>query len=268
MEHLVGGTASDQAEVVGFIQPGSAVGGRIKNVEHRSQCKRIIKYVLQKRLDPAIARVAHAEQPDDHLMDKRPRNRNGEQHLIACIPEFIGGGFQRAVLLRMNRRAAAVKISRDRRDGLLATDRLKRHRAFRGSGNTVAGDFLQDHLYSGQVVGTTFFHTPQNPQAATGECSRQMNHPQNWTLLLPYLATGAHLIEPTLLANVVEFFDHSATMGEAEQGFPRIDPVLVRTAVIAGLHGGQIISPDLVTLAFSRHTRVSRYRRGQTHEAQ
>ncbi|WP_133665274.1 hypothetical protein [Paraburkholderia sp. BL10I2N1] len=91
---------------------------------------------------------------------------------------------------------------------------------------------------------------------------------QNWMLLLPYLATGAHLIEPTLLANVVEFFDHSATIDEAEQHFPRIDPVLVRTAVIAGLHSGQLISPGLVTLAFSRHTRVNRYHRGETHEAQ
>jgi len=91
---------------------------------------------------------------------------------------------------------------------------------------------------------------------------------QNWMLLLPYLATGAHLIEPTLLANVVEFFDPSGTIDEAEQHFPHIDPVLVRTAVIAGLHSGQLISPDLVTLAFSRHTRVSRYHRGETHEAQ
>lgn len=91
---------------------------------------------------------------------------------------------------------------------------------------------------------------------------------QNWMSLLPYLATGAHLIEPTLLANVVEFFDHSATMDEAEQQFPRIDPVLVRTAIITGLHGGQLVSPDLITHAFGRHTRVSQYRCGETYETQ
>jgi hypothetical protein len=91
---------------------------------------------------------------------------------------------------------------------------------------------------------------------------------QNWMLLLPYLATGAHLIEPGLLANVVEFFDLPATIDDAEEHFSHVDPVLVRTAVIAGLHGGQLISPDLVTLAFSRQTRVNRYHRRQTHEAQ
>ena len=91
---------------------------------------------------------------------------------------------------------------------------------------------------------------------------------QNWMSMLPYLATGAHLIEPTLLEHVVEFFDHAATMDEAEQHFSRIDPVLVRTAIIAGLHGGQLVSPDLITLALSRHTRVSQFRCGETYEAQ
>jgi hypothetical protein len=91
---------------------------------------------------------------------------------------------------------------------------------------------------------------------------------QNWMSLLPYLATGSHLIDPALLANIIQFFDRPATLDEAEQHFSRIDPVLARTAIIAGLHGGQLISPDLTTLAFSRHIRVSRYRRGETHEAE
>jgi hypothetical protein len=37
--------------------------------------------------------------------------------------------------------------------------------------------------------------------------------------------------------------------------FSRINPVLVRTAIIAGLHGGQLTSPDLTTLALSPHRR-------------
>jgi hypothetical protein len=90
---------------------------------------------------------------------------------------------------------------------------------------------------------------------------------QNWMSLLPYLATGSHLIDPTLLANIIQFFDRPATFDEAEQHFSRIDPVLVRTAVIAGLHDGQLISSDLTTLALSRRIRVSRYRRGEIHEA-
>jgi hypothetical protein len=91
---------------------------------------------------------------------------------------------------------------------------------------------------------------------------------QNWMSLLPYLATGSRLIDPALLANIIQFFDRPATIDEAEQHFSRIDPVLARTAIIAGLHGGQLISPDLTTLAFSRHIRVSRYRRGEPHEAE
>ena len=35
----------------------------------------------------------------------------------------------------MNGRAAAIKIIRYRRDGLLAIDRLESHRAFGGGGN-------------------------------------------------------------------------------------------------------------------------------------
>ena len=91
---------------------------------------------------------------------------------------------------------------------------------------------------------------------------------QNWMSLLPYLATGEHLIDPTLLVNIIHFFDRPATIDEAEQHFSRLDPVLVRTAIISALHGGQLISPDLTTLAFSRHIRVTKYRRGETHEAQ
>ncbi|MCM2496218.1 hypothetical protein ACVCIH_20415 [Burkholderia glumae] len=91
---------------------------------------------------------------------------------------------------------------------------------------------------------------------------------QNWMSLLPYLATGSRLIDQALLANVIQFFDRPTTIDEAEQHFSRIDPVLVRTAIIAGLHGGQLISPDLTTLAFSRYIRVSRYRHGETHEAE
>jgi hypothetical protein len=91
---------------------------------------------------------------------------------------------------------------------------------------------------------------------------------QNWMSLLPYLATGSHLIDPTMLMSMIQFFDRLATIDEAEQHFSRIDPVLVRTSIIAGLHGGQLISPDLTALAFGRHTRVSRYCRGAPHETQ
>ncbi|WP_175972114.1 hypothetical protein [Burkholderia sp. BCC0322] len=119
-----------------------------------------------------------------------------------------------------------------------------------------------------QITKQTARSAPCVETISRKEIERHRIWIQNWMSLLPYLATGAHLVEPTLLANVVEFFEHPATIDEAEQHFSRIDPVLVRTAVIAGLHNGQLISPDLITLALCRHTRVSRYRREQIHEAQ
>src|SRR6202051_980236 len=98
-------------------------------------------------------------------MDKWLGNRNGKQRLITSIFEFVGGGFQCAVLLRVNRRTAAMKISRYFRDGLLATDRLERHRAFPGRRNAVCRDLLESHFYPifivSQVVGMTILSYSQ-----------------------------------------------------------------------------------------------------------
>ena len=126
----------------------------------------------------------------------------------------------------------------------------------------------QADVHDRQTAAQTSWSAPNVETISRQEIERHRVWIQNWMSLLPYLATGAHLIEPTLLANIVEFFDHSATVDEAEQYFSRIDPVLVRTAIIAGLHGGRLVSPDLITLAFSRHTRVSQYRGGEADEAQ
>ncbi|RQR48113.1 hypothetical protein DIE19_33665 [Burkholderia sp. Bp9126] len=127
---------------------------------------------------------------------------------------------------------------------------------------------VQADAYEPQPAAQTSRSAPDAEIISREEIERHRIWIQNWMLLLPYLATGAHLIEPTLLENVVECFDHAETIDEAEQYFPHVDPVLVRTAVIAGLHSGQLISPDLVTLAFSWHTRVNRCHRGEMHEAQ
>lgn len=126
----------------------------------------------------------------------------------------------------------------------------------------------QADVHDLQTTAQTSRSAPDIEIISRNEIERHRVWIQNWMLLLPYLATGAHLVEPTLLANIVEFFDHAATMDEAEQHFSRIDSVLVRTAIIAGLHGGQLVSPDLITLAFSRNTRVSQYRCGDAYEAQ
>jgi hypothetical protein len=88
---------------------------------------------------------------------------------------------------------------------------------------------------------------------------------QNWMSLLPYLTTGSHLIDPTFRDQVIRFFDREATLEEAELHFSRNDPVLVRTAVIAGLHGGQLASTDLIESPVSRNTWIIRHRRGDRH---
>ncbi|KWI26334.1 hypothetical protein [Burkholderia stagnalis] len=126
----------------------------------------------------------------------------------------------------------------------------------------------QADVHDLQTTAQTSRSAPDIEIISRNEIERHRVWIQNWMSLLPYLAMGAHLIEPTLLANVVEFFDHSATVDDAEQHFPRIDSVLVRTAIIAGLHRGQLVSPDLITLAFDRHTRVSQYRCRDAYEAQ
>src|ERR1700692_4757642 len=115
-------------------------------------------------------------------MDKWLGNRNGKQRLITSIFEFVGGGFQCAVLLRVNRRTAAMKIFRYFRDGLLATDRLERHRAFPGRRNAVCRDLLESHFYRepGCRNDNSFILTKNLP-TPTDDCSLQMNHPQKPT---------------------------------------------------------------------------------------
>jgi hypothetical protein len=118
-----------------------------------------------------------------------------------------------------------------------------------------------------QVAHSTTRTAPCVETISSKEMERHRIWIQNWMSLLPYLATGSHLVDPALCANVIQFFDRPATFAEAEQHFSRIDPVLVWTAVIVELHAGQLISADLIRLPLSRHTRVSRYRRGGTREA-
>jgi hypothetical protein len=128
-----------------------------------------------------------------------------------------------------------------------------------------------DFNTSGARASKTFDrHTPSSPCVeiiSRKEIERHRLWIQNWMSLLPYLATGRHLIDPTLSESIVQFFDRTATLERAEQHFSRVDPVLVRTAVIAGLHAGRLFSTDLLGSPLSRHTRVNRYRRGDGHEA-
>ena len=82
---------------------------------------------------------------------------------------------------------------------------------------------------------------------------------QNWMSLLPYLNAGKRLIGAPLASAVIGFFEREASFVELEQHFAQSDPVLIRTAAIAGLHSGYLLSPQLVALPWTLQTRIQRH---------
>jgi hypothetical protein len=80
----------------------------------------------------------------------------------------------------------------------------------------------------------------------------------NWLSLLPYLTVDAWPELESLREPVIGFFRHEASFDDAERYFARLDPVLVRTAVIAGLHQGRLYSAELLVRLWDGRTRVSR----------
>ena len=77
--------------------------------------------------------------------------------------------------------------------------------------------------------------------------------------LLPYLSAGKRLIDARLAKAVVGFFERETSFMELEQHFARYDPVLIRAAAIAGLHSGDLLSPELSALPWTLHTRIQRH---------
>ncbi len=92
----------------------------------------------------------------------------------------------------------------------------------------------------------------------SGELDRHRVWIQNWLSLLPYLSMTASLDMASLRETVTGFFEQEASFDDAERHFSNLDPVLVRTAVIAGLHGGLLVSADLLVRPWDRQTRVAR----------
>ena len=90
------------------------------------------------------------------------------------------------------------------------------------------------------------------------ELDRHRTWIQNWLSLLPYLSATASVDLDSLSGSVVEFFAREASFDDAERHFVHLDPVLVRTAVIAGLHQGRLFSNDLLAKPWDRHTRTVR----------
>lgn len=80
---------------------------------------------------------------------------------------------------------------------------------------------------------------------------------RNWLSLLPYLSTTGTLGLESLKAQVVAAAGREdATFDEIERQLGHADPVLTRTAVIAALHAGLLVSEDLQHRPWDRSTRV------------
>jgi hypothetical protein len=88
---------------------------------------------------------------------------------------------------------------------------------------------------------------------------------QNWLSLLPYLgATGTPSFD-SLVAQVVQAADPESCFDNLERQFSASDPLLVRTAVIAALHQGLLVSEDLQHKQWDRSTRVSKLSKWRAH---
>jgi len=81
---------------------------------------------------------------------------------------------------------------------------------------------------------------------------------RNWLSLLPYLSTTSPIGLEALKGQVVEVAGNKSTFDEIERHFGQTDSVLTRTAVIAALHAGLLVSQDLQHKPWDRSTRVCR----------
>ena len=81
---------------------------------------------------------------------------------------------------------------------------------------------------------------------------------RNWLSLVPYLSTTSPIGLEALKGQVVEVAGNESTFDEIERHFAQTDSVLTRTAVIAALHAGLLVSQDLQHKPWDRSTRVCR----------
>ena len=88
---------------------------------------------------------------------------------------------------------------------------------------------------------------------------------QNWLSLLPYLGATSTPSFDSLVVRVVQAADPSSSFDDMERQFSATDPLLVRTAVIAALHQGLLVSQDLQQEQWGRSTRVSILPKGNQH---
>ena len=88
---------------------------------------------------------------------------------------------------------------------------------------------------------------------------------QNWLSLLPYLGATSTPSFDSLVAQVIQATDPESSFDDLERKLSATDPLLVRTAVIAALHQGFLVSQDLQHKQWDRSTRVSKLSKGSPH---
>jgi hypothetical protein len=91
---------------------------------------------------------------------------------------------------------------------------------------------------------------------------------QNWLSLLPYLGATATPSFDSLVTQVIQATDPESSFDDLERKLSATDPLLVRTAVIAALHQGLLVSEDLQHMQWGRSTRVSKLSGGSPHATQ
>lgn len=68
---------------------------------------------------------------------------------------------------------------------------------------------------------------------------------ENWLTILPYMASAARLVEPPLVAQVIDACQTATPLHHIEKRLGRHDRMLVRTAVFMALHRGELLGLDL-----------------------
>ncbi len=68
---------------------------------------------------------------------------------------------------------------------------------------------------------------------------------ENWLTILPYMASAAQLVEPPLVAQVIDACHTATPLHHIEKRLDRHDRILVRTAVFMALHHGTLVGLDL-----------------------
>ena len=111
---------------------------------------------------------------------------------------------------------------------------------------------------SGTAPNAVSAENPIVENVSADELKRHRHWIHNWLSLLPYLSSASPLSLRPLQAQVIELVGREASLDEIERHFANTDAVLVRTAVIAALHEGSLISEDLQNKHWDRSARVYR----------